>query len=58
MNREEYLQKKSELTDELMETEKLIAGLYNKKKQIMAEMDRLLDQMVEEARNGRLDKEE
>ena len=58
MNRQEYLQKKSELFDDLRETEKLIAGLYNKKKQILADMDALQDQMVEEARNGRLYEEE
>lgn len=57
MNRQEYLQKNFELTVELRETEKQIAGLYNRKKQIIAEMDALQDQMVEEARNGRLDKE-
>lgn len=54
MNRQEYLQKNFELTVELRETEKQIAGLYNRKKQIIAEMDALQDQMVEEARNGRL----
>lgn len=58
MNRQEYLQKKSELFDDLRETEKLIAGLYNKKKQILADMDALQDQMVEDARNGTLYKEE
>ena len=58
MNRQEYLQKKSELFDDLRETEKLIAGLYNKKKQILADMDALQDQMVEHARNGTLYKEE
>ena len=56
MNRYEHLQKNFELTMELRETEKQIAGLYNRKKQILAEMDALQDQMVEEARNGRLDK--
>ena len=56
MSRYEYLQKNFELTMELRETEKQIAGLYNRKKQILAEMDALQDQMVEEARNGRLDK--
>lgn len=58
MNRQDYLQKNFELTVELRETEKQIAGLYNRKKQIIAEMDALQDQMVEDARNGRLDKEE
>lgn len=58
MNRQDYLQRNFELTVELRETEKQIAGLYNRKKQILAEMDALQDQMVEEARNGRLDKEE
>ena len=58
MSRYEHLQKNFELTMELRETEKQIAGLYNRKKQILAEMDALQDQMVEEARNGRLDKEE
>ena len=58
MNRQDYLQRNFELTVELRETEKQIAGLYNRKKQIIAEMDALQDQMVEEARNGRLDKEE
>ena len=58
MKRQDYLQKNFELTVELRETEKQIAGLYNRKKQIIAEMDALQDQMVEEARNGRLDKEE
>ncbi len=58
MSRYEHLQKNFELTMELRETEKQIAGLYNRKKQIIAEMDALQDQMVEEARNGRLDKEE
>ena len=57
MSRYEHLQKNFELTMELRETEKQIAGLYNRKKQILAEMDALQDQMVEEARNGRLDKE-
>ncbi len=58
MSRYEHLQKNFELTMELRETEKQIAGLYNRKKQILAEMDALQDQMVEDARNGRLDKEE
>lgn len=58
MNRQDYLQKNYELSLELRETEKQIAGLYNRKKQIIAEMDALQDQMVEEARKGRLDKEE
>lgn len=58
MNRQDYLQKNYELSLELRETEKQIAGLYNRKKQILAEMDALQDQMVEDARNGRLDKEE
>lgn len=57
MSRYEHLQKNFELTMELRETEKQIAGLYNRKKQILAEMDALQDQMVEDARNGRLDKE-
>ena len=57
MSRYEHLQKNFELTMELRETEKQITGLYNRKKQILAEMDALQDQMVEEARNGRLDKE-
>lgn len=57
MSRLEHLQKNFELTMELRETEKQIAGLYNRKKQILAEMDALQDQMVEEARSGRLDKE-
>ena len=56
MSRYEHLQKNFELTMELRETEKQIAGLYNRKKRILAEMDALQDQMVEEARNGRLDK--
>lgn len=58
MNRQDYLQKNYELSLELRETEKQIAGLYNRKKQILAEMDTLQDRMVEDARNGRLDKEE
>ena len=58
MNRQEFLQKMYELNIDLRETEKQIAGLYNRKKQIMTEMDALQDQMVEAARNGRLDKEE
>lgn len=58
MSRLEHLQKNFELTMELRETEKQISGLYNRKKQILAEMDALQDQMVEEARSGRLDKEE
>lgn len=57
MNRQDYLQRNFELTVELRETEKQIAGLYNRKKQIIAEMDALQDRMVEDARNGRLDKE-
>ena len=57
VSRYEHLQKNFELTMELRETEKQIAGLYNRKKQILAEMDALQDQMVEDARNGRLDKE-
>ena len=58
MSRYEHLQKNFELTMELRETEKQITGLYNRKKQIIAEMDALQDQMVEDARKGRLDKEE
>lgn len=58
MNRQDYLQKNYELSLELRETEKQIAGLYNRKKQILAKMDALQDQMVEDARNGRLNKEE
>lgn len=58
MNRQDYLQRNFELTVELRETEKQITGLYNRKKQIIAEMDALQDQMVEDARKGRLDKEE
>ena len=54
MNRQDYLQRNFELTVELRETEKQIAGLYNRKKQIIAEMDALQDRMVEDARNGRL----
>lgn len=54
MNRQDFLQKMYELNIDLRETEKQIAGLYNRKKQIVAEMDALQDQMVEEARNGRL----
>lgn len=55
MSRLEHLQKNFELTMELRETEKQIAGLYNRKKQILAEMDALQDQMVEEARSGRME---
>ena len=58
VNRQDFLQKMYELNIDLRETEKQIAGLYNRKKQIVADMDALQDQMVEEARNGRLDKEE
>ena len=58
MNRQEYLQRNFELSIDLRETEKQIAGLYNRKKQIIVEMDALQDQMIEDARNGRLDKEE
>ena len=54
MNRQDFLQKMYELNIDLRETEKQIAGLYNRKKQIMTEMDALQDQMVEAARNGRL----
>ena len=57
MSRIDYLQKNFELSMELRETEKQIAGLYNRKKQIIADMDALQDQMVEDARNGKLDKE-
>ena len=57
MSRYEYLQKNFELTMELREIEKQISGMYNRKKQIIAEMDAMLEQMVEEARNGRLYKE-
>ena len=55
MKRQDFLQKNYELSLELRETEKQIAGLYNRKKQILAEMDALQDQMVEEARNGRME---
>lgn len=55
MSRYEHLQKNFELTMELRETEKQIAGLYNRKKQILAEMDALQDQMVEEYRSGRME---
>jgi len=58
VNRQDYLQKIYELSLELRETEKQITGLYNRKKQIQTEIDALQDQMVEDARNGRLDKEE
>lgn len=58
MNRADYLQKNFELSMELREIEKQISGMYNRKKQIIAEMDALLEQMVEEARNGRLYEEE
>ena len=57
MSRIDYLQKNFELSMELRETERQIAGLYNRKKQIIADMDALQDQMVEDARNGKLDKE-
>ena len=58
VNRADYLQKNFELSMELREIEKQISGMYNRKKQIIAEMDALLEQMVEEARNGRLYEEE
>lgn len=58
MNRADYLQKNFELSMELREIEKQISGMYNRKKQIIAEMDALLEQMVEEARNGTLYEEE
>ena len=58
MKRQDFLQKNYELSLELRETEKQIAGLYNRKKQLQTELDALQDQMIEEARNGRLDKEE
>lgn len=58
MNRQDYLQINFELSIELREIEKQIAGLYNRKKQILAEMDTLQNQMVEDARNGTLYKEE
>lgn len=58
MSRYDYLNKMFELTVDLVETDKQIAGLVNRKKQILAEIDSVRDQMVEEARNGRLDKEE
>lgn len=57
MNRQAYEKKAYVLMIELRETEKQIAGLVNRKKQIQADMDDLQDQMVEGARNGRLDKE-
>jgi len=58
VSRYDYLNKMFELTVDLVETDKQIAGLVNRKKQILAEIDSVRDQMVEEARNGRLDKEE
>lgn len=58
MNRQDYLQKNFELSMDLRETERQIARLYNRKKQILAEMDAIQEQMVEEARNGTLHKEE
>lgn len=57
MNRQDYLQKNFELSMDLRETERQIAGLYNRKKQILAEMDAIQEQMVEDARNGKFEGE-
>lgn len=57
MNRQDYLQKNFELSMDLRETERQIAGLYNRKKQILAEMDAIQERMVEDARNGKLEGE-
>ena len=58
MNRQDYLQKNFELSMDLRETERQIVGLYNRKKQILEEMDAIQEQMVEDARNGTLYKED
>ena len=57
MNRQDYLQKNFELSMDLRETERQIAGLYNRKKQILAEMDAIQERMIEDARSGKFERE-
>lgn len=57
MNRQDYLQKNFELSMDLRETERQIAGLFNRKKQILAETDAIQEQMVEDARSGKIEGE-
>nr|WP_288672986.1 hypothetical protein [uncultured Anaerotignum sp.] len=57
MNRQDYLQKNFELSMDLRETERQIAGLFNRKKQILAEMDAIQEQMVKDARSGKIEGE-
>lgn len=56
--RDKYNEKIAVLTFEVREIDRQIAGLANLKKQKNAEIDRLNDLMVEEARNGTLYEEE
>lgn len=58
MKREKYLAEIGLLALEVAETEKQISGLANRKKQLKEEMNQLHNQMVDEARNGRLYEEE
>ena len=58
MKRETYLEKIGQLSLEIREVDRQIMGLVNLKKLKNAEIDRLNNLMVEEARNGTLYKEE
>lgn len=58
MKRETYLEKIGRLSLEIREADRQIMGLVNLKKLKNAEIDRLNNLMVEEARNGTLYKEE
>jgi hypothetical protein len=58
LKRETYLEKIGQLSLEIREADRQIMGLVNLKKLKNAEIDRLNNLMVEEARNGTLYKEE
>lgn len=58
MKRETYLEKIGQLSLEIREADRQIMGLVNLKKQKNAEIDRLNNLMVEEARSGTLYKED
>lgn len=58
MKRETYLEKIGQLSLEIREADRQIMGLVNLKRLKNAEIDRLNNLMVEEARNGTLYKEE
>ena len=58
MKRETYLEKIGQLSLEIREADRQIMGRVNLKKLKKAEIDRLNNLMVEEARNGTLYKEE